>query len=389
MSDLELETEVRNVKKNQKLSIKRLIVTLEVIQEPRRRGGNFKHKLIDILIMALLAIICGCESWEDVEEYAEIKQEWLKEHLPLENGIPSADTFRRVFERIKPTELEEAYRQWVLPYVGGCLKKQISLDGKTIRGASNKRGPESKIHIVSAWVHDDGISLGQIKTDEKSNEITAIPQLLTVLDIKGGVVTIDAMGCQKTIAKEIVAREASYILAVKMNQPTLYEEMKTYFEWAVHDETERKNIDRYKKLDKDRGRICSRRVTSTTDIVWFESKDEWPDLRTMVMLERRTTVKDKVTEEKQYFISNMEISAEEFCRLIREHWSIENKLHWVLDATFHEDQSLISNKNSPENLSILRKIGMALLKKNPKATSLRRKQKIAGWDNSFMTSLFD
>ena len=234
------------MKKNQNLSIKRLISSMRVIQDPRRMRGNFRHRLIDILIITLLAIVCGCETWEDIEEYADIKQKWLKEYLPLKNGIPSSDTLRRVFERIKPTELEEAYRQWVLPYVGGCLQKQISIDGKTIRGASNKRGAESKLHIVSAWVHDDGISLGQIKTDEKSNEITAIPQLLTTLDINGGVVTIDAMGCQRAIAIEIVKQEANYILAVKKNQPTLYEEVETYFEWAVHDETELKNIEVYR-----------------------------------------------------------------------------------------------------------------------------------------------
>ena len=327
--------------------------------------------------------------WEDIEEYADIKRKWLKEYLPLKNGIPSADTLRRVFERIKPTELEEAYRQWVLPYVGGCLQKQISIDGKTIRGASNKRGTKSKLHIVSAWVHEDGISLGQIKTDEKSNEITAIPQLLNTLDIKGSTVTIDAMGCQKAIAKEIVKQEANYILAVKKNQPTLYEEVETYFEWAVHDETEQKNIEVYSKLEKDRGKICYRRVTATTDIVWFESKDEWPCLRTMIMLERKTAGKDTVTEEKQYFISSMQTSAEEYCRLIRGHWSIENQLHWVLDVTFHEDQSLIHHDNSPENISLIRKIGMALLKKNTRNSSLRRKKKIAGWDNDFLASLFD
>ena len=377
------------MKKGRILSLTRLIVSVSRIDDPRRQWGNLMHTLVDILVIALFAIICKCESWEEIEDYGKAKEEWLRGFLPLKNGIPSADTFRRLLERINPVELESAYREWVTPYVGGCLQKQIGFDGKTLCGASKMRKDENNLHMVSAWVREDGITLGQIKTDEKSNEITAIPQLLSTLDVRGGIVTIDAMGCQRAIAEQIVDQEAHYVLAVKNNQPTLYEETAEYFTWATQDKIEQKNLNFHEHTEKSHGRIITRKVTTTTNIEWFESKHEWKCLRTLIMVERKRMVKEEIRVERHYYISSLQASAEKFSSIIRGHWSIENQLHWVLDAMFHEDSSLISKDHSPQNLSTLRKIALALLKKDSsRKASLRRKQNFAAWDNLFLASLF-
>jgi len=377
------------MKKYEHLTVGRLKDGLKMVRDPRRQWGNLRHQLVDIFIIALFGIISGCESWEDVEDYGKTKEKWLRGFLVLEHGVPSADTCRRLFELMVPTELERVYREWVTPYVGGCLQKQISFDGKTVRGATKKRGNDDKLHIVSAWVREDGITIGQIKTNEKSNEITAIPELLKTLDVSGGTVTIDAMGCQTAIAEAIVAKEANYVLAVKMNQPTLCQETTDYFTWATEDEIEKKKLDRFELTEKGHGRICTWTVTATSDVQWFESIGDWPLLKTMIMVNRKTIVGDIITEETQYYISSLIAAAEHFHRLIRGHWSIESQLHWVLDVTFHEDQSLIHKGNSPENLSTLKKIALALLKKgSSRKASLKRKRKIAGWDNSFLESLF-
>ncbi len=217
------------MKRKEKLTIEELIRIIdEEIDEPRQEGGNMQHKLVDILVIVLVGIVCGCEQWIEIEDFAHNKESWLREFLELPNGIPSDDTYRRVMERIKPKQLEAAYRKWVLPYVGSCIGKHVAVDGKTVCGAS-RGGQESKLHIVSAWVREDGVTLGQLRTQEKSNEITAIPELLESLDIRGASVTIDAMGCQTEIARKIVDLQANYVLAVKRNQPNLYDAMDEYF----------------------------------------------------------------------------------------------------------------------------------------------------------------
>jgi len=377
------------MKKSEELIITRLITELEKIKDPRRQWGNLRHRLVDILVITLLAIICGSEKWEDIEDFGKSKH-WLKDYLELPNGIPDEDTFRRVFEQIKPEELERSYRDWVMPYIGGCLGKQINVDGKTVCGASSRDNEAgSNLHIVSAWVREDGITMGQMKVDGKSNEITAIPKLLETLDISGSVVSIDAMGCQWAIAQKIIGKSANYLLAVKMNQPTMFQEIEEYFRWAREDPIEKKQLAKYELPEKSHGRICTRRVTVTTDIQWFESKQDWPYLRTFVMAEGITKMKDKTTVEKRYYISSLQAPAERFYTLVRGHWSIENQLHWVLDTAFSEDDSLIRKNHAPENLSVVRKIALALLKKDSsRKASIRRKQKIAGWDDNYLKSLF-
>lgn len=358
------------------------------IEDPRKQGGNMRHGFFEIIGIALLAIISGCEEWIEIEDFAENKSEWLSTFLDLRNGLPSDDTYRRVFEALEPTKLEKLYRNWVLPYIGGCLGKQIAVDGKTSRGVGRGSGGAEKLHMVTAWVKEDEISLGQIMIDEKSNEIPAIPMLLDTLDIGGATVTIDAMGCQTDIAQCIRAREANYVLAVKQNQPTLHEDIKTYFDWAIEDSIEKKNLSVYKTQERAHGRITTRRTTVTNDVAWFEGKERWIDLKSFIMQESITSIKDKVTSETRFYISSLEGDAQIHARFIRGHWSIENQLHWRLDAQFGEDNSLIHKNHAPANLSILRKIALAILKKDTsRKMSVSRKQRLAAYDNSFLQHL--
>ena len=362
------------------LSLDRIMELFEEIPDPRRPGGNIQHKLVDLLVIILLGVICGCETWIEIEDYAHAKYEWLKKILELPGGVPSNDTYRRLMTRMLPQKLEEAYRQWVLPYVGGCIGKHIAIDGKTICTASNYRlsneeTPEGKLHIISAWVREDGISLGQIKTDEKSNEITAIPKMLDTLDVKGAVVTIDAMGCQVDIAEKIIDREANYLLALKKNQLNLYESVEEYFKWARTEPIEKKQLKEYSYEEHEHGRHVYRTVEVCNDVSWIETVREWKRLSSIVCVTRKGEREGRQTEETAYYISSREWEADEVAKHIQGHWTIENNLHWSLDAAFNEDSSKIHLGYSAENLSVIRKIAQKLLKAETtfKGGSIRRK----------------
>ena len=362
------------------LSLDRIMELFEEIPDPRRPGGNIQHKLVDLLVIILLGVICGCETWIEIEDYAHAKYEWLKTILELPGGVPSNDTYRRLMTRMLPQKLEEAYRQWVLPYVGGCIGKHIAIDGKTICTASNYRlsneeTPEGKLHIISAWVREDGISLGQIKTDEKSNEITAIPKMLDTLDVKGAVVTIDAMGCQVDIAEKIIDREANYLLALKKNQLNLYESVEEYFKWARTEPIEKKQLKEYSYEEHEHGRHVYRTVEVCNDVSWIETVREWKRLSSIVCVTRKGEREGRQTEETAYYISSREWEAAEVAKHIQGHWTIENNLHWSLDAAFNEDSSKIHLGYSAENLSVIRKIAQKLLKAETtfKGGSIRRK----------------
>jgi len=339
-----------------------------------------------MLIIALLAIICGCETWEEIRDYGVTKEEWLRTFLTLPHGIPCEATFRRLMERIKPKSLEKVYRKWVTPYVGSCLRKQICVDGKTVCGVH--RRSDEMLHMVSAWVREDGISLGQVRVEGKSNEIKAIPELLEVLDISGGTVTADAMACQKEIAKTIIENEANYVLAVKLNQPTLYEEINEYFAWAREDPIEKKKLDVYQATSFDHGRTVHWETFVTADIVWFEGKNDWHSLRSFILVERTRSVKGRISTELAFYISSLDTDAKHCHQLVRGHWSVENQLHWMLDVAFHEDACAAHTGNAPQNLSLLRKMALTCIRKDTSIkASVSRKQKIAGWDNDFALRL--
>lgn len=372
-------------KQKKKLHINRLIELCQKIPDERRQSGNWKHRLVDVLVVCLLGMICGYETWEEIRDYARAKRSFLRRNVGLKGGIPSPSTMRRVMGMIKPEELENVYREWVKPYIGSCMGKQINIDGKTIRGAS--RMGDRNFHMVSAWVREDGISMGQVITDEKSNEITAIPALLSSLDLRGGIVSIDAMGCQKAIARQIIAQEAQYLLAVKANHPTLMEDIKDYFAWAREDRIEQRFLRQHTQAEQEHGRITTWRV-SVCDACWFEDKADWPFLHTFISVERTCTRQGHTSKDTAYFISSLQADAATFYRLTRNHWSIENQLHWVLDVSFHEDASLLHENNAVQNLSLLRKFALSALKADSsRIASINRKRKIAAIDDLFALSL--
>ena len=376
--------------RRQYLSAERLFeLCNEHLEEPRRPSGNIRHKLIDIFVIGLLGIMGGLEDWESIEDYGYTKQNWLKTFLELANGMPSNDTYRRVFERLKPEQVEKVYREWVMPFVGGCIGKQVAIDGKTICGASNareknKKEAEGKIHMISAWVCEDRISIAQEKTNEKSNEITKIPEILSMIDVYGAVVSIDAMGTQTAIAETIVNAEGNYVLGLKLNQPTLYENVKEYFDWAREDECEKKNLSIESYNECEHGRVTHRRVEVTNDVSWLEEKSRWKGLSSLICVTRRTDRKGNISNEESFYIASFPMSAKDAARYVQAHWGIENRLHWSLDMVFHEDDCKIHTDNAPQNLSVLRKMAKVILQNDTsRKVSIRRKSNIALMDNDY------
>ena len=300
------------------------------VSDPRRPLRRL-HKLNDILLISVLAIICGAETWNNIEEYAHAKKAFLKKFLELPNGIPSHDTFNRVFAIINPEEFEKSFMEWVASIVTISNGELVSLDGKTIRGAKSK-GKKSPFHVVSAWAHESNMVLGQLMTDEKSNEITAIPQLIELLELDQTVITIDAMGCQQNIASKIIENEANYILAVKNNQKNLFEDIEFSF-----NRTSSNKIDVSQTLDGDHGRIETRTCSVISDMNDIENKEKWRNLSSIIKVEATREFKnsERPTEISiRYYISSVKDNSTYFQHAIRSHWSIENKLHWMLEIAF-------------------------------------------------------
>jgi len=354
----------------------------EDIDDPREKLKSIRHKLVDIITIAVCAIISGAEGWNDIEQYGKQKKSFFKKFLELPNGIPSHDTFRRVFTLIDSTQFRKGFIKWVRTITKLAKGKIVAVDGKTVR-RSHKDG-ESPIHIVSAWAQDNNVVLGQLKTKEKSNEITAIPELLDILDIKGSIITIDAMGCQKDIAEKIIEKEADYILALKGNQGNIHKEVKKIFE----NELEKVKYEFHEENTKGHGRIENRKCTSIileNQAIGLKEINKWKGLKSIVRIESQREYKNKISTETRYYISSLETNAKEFNESIRKHWSIENSLHWVLDVAFREDDSRIRTGNSAENLVILRHMALSLLKQEK---SLKRgvkgKRLMAAWSDDYL-----
>jgi predicted transposase YbfD/YdcC len=355
------------------------------LTEPRREWGNFKHKLETILVIGLCSIVCDGQDFEDMEDFGIERRKWLSGFLDLSNGIPDSDTFRRVFERLDSNELLKCLNQWLedARESGGRL---VNIDGKTICGSS-KQGEHPALHVVTAWAHENELVLGQLATEEKSNEITAIPALLKMLDIEGDILTIDAMGCQTNIAAAIREKEADYVLAVKDNQPTLHEDIAEYFRWMERENPRDAVCEIWRSpLEKGHGRIEKREVRVVSEVDWLEGKEAWPGLQTLLQYRCFRTENEQTSVTDRYYISSFETSAEQFAYLLRNHWSIENRLHWVLDVVFHEDDAKARKDNSPMNLNILRKIAMSALKNTPtdRKSSIRRKMRKASLNPRFL-----
>jgi len=353
------------------------------ISDPR--SNNKRHKLIEIITIAICAVICNADSFAHIEEFGKAKCKWFKRFLELPHGIPSTDTFERVFARIDPDEFKTSFIKWIQAICELTKGEIVSIDGKTLRRSHDKSNGKSTIHMVSAWAGANGIVIGQRKTDEKSNEITAIPELLKALEIKGCIVTIDAMGCQKNIAEKIIDKGADYVLSLKGNQGNLHDDVDLFFQ--DHQEKDFKNLsfDYNETVNGGHGKIEIRRYWTTSDIGWLQGRENWKNLETICMVERERHFNDRVEKETSYYIGSIENNAEKFGHAVRSHWGIENRLHWVLDVTFREDESRIRKDNAPENFAVLRHIALNMVKKETTIKkSIKAKRLRAGWDNDYL-----
>jgi predicted transposase YbfD/YdcC len=346
------------------------------------------HALSDILVIAVSAVICGAEGWTDIEEFGKSKEGWLRKLLPLTNGIPSHDTFRRVFERLDPDQFEACFLSWIkslAPMTG-----QVAIDGKTLRGSHDQTKGKKALHLVSAWASECRLVLGQVATAEKSNEITAIPELLTMLDLSGCLVTIDAMGCQTNIAAQIIAQEGDYLLAVKDNQKNLAHDVTELFdiEFAQTEPFEGFAHEYAKTIDKGHGRIEIRECWIITDpelLQYLRNFEVWSELKTIALVRGTRRVNGVESVQDRYYISSLTGDARTILQAVRHHWGIENSLHWVLDVVFREDQARMRQGDTAHNFAMLRHIALNLLraqKSGPK--SVRGKRLKAAWDNDFL-----
>ena len=344
------------------------------------------HQLLDILVMAMCATICGAEGWEDFAEFGKAKREWFETFLELPNGIPSPDTFRRVLQRLDPKEFEACFLRWVQSVNKIASGQIVALDGKQLRGSRDAAASLSAIHMVSAWACENRLVLGQIKVDDKSNEITALPELLRALALTGCIVTIDAMGCQTKIAEQIIDGEADYVLALKGNQGLLHEDVANYFSWAERTGFQEIAYTFAETLEKDHGRIEHRRCWATGDVAWLEQQAQWRGLQSIVMVEAdREVIGKGRTVERRYFISSLPAEAKPLLAAVRGHWGIENSLHWCLDVAMREDASRIRRDHAPENVAILRHIALNLLKQEKSCKlGIKRKQLKAGWEHDYL-----
>lgn len=350
-----------------------------------RRSHKQLYDLESILLIGIISVICGADSWNEMENYAQSKEEFLRTFLDLPNGIPSHDTFNRVFSNIDSSEFESCFINWVNTLLELQPKEIIAIDGKTIRGAKAS-GKKSPVHMVSAWANDNNLVLGQVKVSVKSNEITAIPKLLEVLSLEDTIVTIDAMGCQTEIASAIIGKKADYILAVKANQAHLLEHIEDEFRFG-------KIIKTTTDECLDHGRIETRKCSIITDFTFIPENNNWDKLSTIIKIESKREFKnsEKSTETAtRYYISSLKVKPEDFQKAIRSHWSIENKLHWVLDVAFSEDASRKRTGNASQNFSILNKIALNLLK-NEKSSKIgvKSRRMKAGWDNHYLIKVLN
>lgn len=349
------------------------------VTDPRVKGRT-QHLLIDIIGIAILAVIAECEEWEDIADWAHSKEKDLRNYFLLPNGIPSHDTFERVFSLIDPKEFQNSFIVWVRSLFGST-NKFIHIDGKSHKGSQDETNGKKMLHMVGAWASESHLLLAQLRTEEKSNEITAIPELLKLLDLKGSTVTIDAMGCQKNIATDIIQAEGDYVLAVKNNQKGLYEQIENAFQHLPvqsKDET----------TEKDHGRIEVRQCRVITQLDLVEETANWNHCQSIIEVQRTRTAKEITTKQKAYYISSHNQNAVFMNKVVRSHWSIENELHWTLDVVFGEDKSRKRKDNEGENFSFIRRMALNVLKAyHGDKRSIRRRRKMASYQFDYLEKL--
>ena len=374
-----------------------MIEQFKTLPDPRVRG-RCEHELSDVLVIALCCLLCGGRGFNDMEDFGLAKAHWFKTFLLLPNDIPRHDTFNRLFAALKPQAFLECFVRWTQSLRTTVAHEIVALDGKALRRALS--AGQSPRYIVSAWAASNRLVLGQLKVADKSNEITAVPELLRVLELSGCIVTLDAMGCQKNIAKEIKEADADYVLALKGNQGTAHEEVKTYLDDAVARSQKttgkparspqlKEELAFLETVEKDHGRLETRRYWQSADIDWFEDRAAWEGLRTVGMVESvRQVGAQTPTVERRYYLSSLPMDVEKLAGAVRGHWGVENSLHWVLDVQCGEDESRVRVGHAAENLATLRRLALNLLKKDQtKKRGIRGKQLNASWDHPYLLRL--
>jgi len=343
-------------------SMNDIFTTFVSLADPRVERTR-RHELYEIVVVAICATIANSDTWADIERFGIQRLEWLRTFLRLENGIPSHDTVGRVFSRLDPAKLSACVVQW-LEEMGIEIGKHIAIDGKTLRGSYDTKAGQNPLHLVSAWACEARLTLGQIATEEKSNEITAIPLLLELLDLKGATVTIDAMGCQKEIAEKIIEKDGDYLLALKDNHPNLCQAVVEEFSTAIEADTRPRAMRRQITVETNRGREEHRQYFAMPAPETLPGFADWKNLATIVMVVRTVVINGRETGEVSYFLSSLPAKIKNLAKLIRQHWSIENQLHWVLDVTFTEDASRIRKENAPQTSAMLRRLAVSILSRD-------------------------
>lgn len=351
-----------------------------------------KHNLLDIILLAISAVLSGAEGWEDIEDFGHLKLDWLRQYRDFKKGIPKHDTIARVICRLKPNEIEGAFQSWIssLIKVTGC--DVIAIDGKTARRSFTTKDRRNALHTVSAWSCNHQLVLGQTAVSEKSNEITAIPELLTMLDIEKSIITLDAMGCQKKIAEQIIKQKADYILALKGNHSGMQDELEGWWHKSEREGLSESNYAQHTEISTGHGRIETRTCHQLlVNKDWLANAYQWKGLKSIIKIHARVHDKSsgKETEETRWYISSLTLNAEQALHAVRSHWQVES-MHWVLDMTFREDESRIRKKQGPLVFNIMRKIAMALFKQDEtKSASMARKKKMAGLDDEYRSTLLE
>ena len=364
-----------------------LIDCLAQIDDPRVDRTK-DHKLIDVLVIAICAVICGAEGWTDCEEFGKCKESWFRSFLELENGIPSHDTFGRVFAALDPKQFQACFTEWVGGFIRDGGVDHIALDGKTLRRSGSVSAGKKAIHMVSAYAHAGGLVLAQSKVDDKSNEITALPEVLRRLELSGALVSIDAMGCQKEIARQITGQGGDYALSLKGNQGKLAKDVEHHFVCAERDGFALLEHDTHTTVDGDHGRVETRRYDVIGDAGWLDAKKEWGGLSAVGRVVAKRVGPEGASCETRYFLLSRKLSAEAFGRAVRGHWGIENSLHWLLDVAFDEDHCRIRKGYAAENFVALRHMALNLLKQGKRVKrGIKTRRKVAGWNESYLLEL--
>lgn len=355
------------------------------INDPRQ-AGKVQYKLSEIIVLVIGAVISGCDVWEDIADFCRVKEDWYRDELGLElrNGIPSHDTLQRVFEMMDPKEFEQCFVKWVESTCGKHGRETISIDGKTLRGSrSDDRKP---LHMISAWAHDRGLVIGQIATDEKSNEITGVPELMKMLDLEGCIVTADAMSCQKAITLQAALQKADYVIGLKENQPLLYSETVGYFQGAAEDPSLYRTVTTEVTTDMGHGRIERRTYSLCMADDMLNQHFGWANLRAIGRMRSMVTHKGVTTEEDHYYVTSL-TDVQEFARAARQHWGVENSLHWCLDVTFREDASRTRKDHSAENFAVVRHFALSVLRSMDDKMSLARRRRHCAYDDAYLAKV--